>query len=96
MKKDSKNDDRTKGVLGNLKTIEEGAKKAFEIKDKIKDLKKQAAEDKLKVAIYSQRFGDLESTFNTTTEVLQKFKAELSRVSELFSCYLKRKIPSKI
>jgi len=76
---DSKNDSRTKGVLGNLKDIEERAKKAFEIKDEIQSLKRKAGEDKLKIAVYSQRFGDLENTFNSTIDVLQKFRGELEK-----------------
>jgi hypothetical protein len=76
---DTKNDSRTKGVLGNLKDIEERAKKAFEIKDEIQSLKRKAGEDKLKIAVYSQRFGDLENTFNSTIDVLQKFRGELEK-----------------
>jgi len=65
-----------------LKDIEERARKAFEIKDQISAIKRQETEDKLKIAVYSQRFGDLDTTFGNTIEVLRRFKEELIRVTK--------------
>lgn len=82
---DEKNDSKTKEVLAKLKEIENNAKKSFEVKDQIQKYKSSETETKFKIAIYSQRFGDFESTLGTTNDMLSRFKQELERV--IFNTY---------
>jgi len=78
---DEKNDSKTKEVLAKLKEIENNAKKSFEVKDQIQKYKSSETETKFKIAIYSQRFGDFESTLGTTNDMLSRFKQELERTA---------------
>lgn len=63
---DTNNESKSQEVLGKLKDIESEARKAFDIKDETNKVKSQEAEAKFKIAIYSQRFGDFETTFSGT------------------------------
>ena len=80
---DTSNESKSQEVLGKLKDIEVEARKAFEIKDETNKIKSQEAEAKFKIAIYSQRFGDFETTFKGTEEMLERFKEELRRVRHI-------------
>jgi hypothetical protein len=70
---------RSKDFVERLGSIEEGAKQAFSLKQKIELKKSNNQEHKMKISFYMDKGKNFESSLEKTHEMLIKFQEEMTK-----------------